>query len=118
MPTASPALAPRLAALQANSGPNTNGCQFFITTGPSDWLGEASSWAPEPLLRFLRAETFAWLPVHLTLLFRPSLCADNKHVVFGRVVDGMLTVRKLEAVQTGQNNRPKLPCVITQCGEM
>jgi peptidyl-prolyl isomerase H (cyclophilin H) len=38
--------------------------------------------------------------------------------VFGRVVDGMLTVRKLEAVQTGQNNRPKLPCVVTQCGEM
>lgn len=48
----------------------------------------------------------------------PFLCADNKHVVFGRVVDGMLTVRKLEAVQTGQNNRPKLPCVVTQCGEM
>jgi peptidyl-prolyl isomerase H (cyclophilin H) len=44
--------------------------------------------------------------------------ADNKHVVFGRVVDGMLAVRKLEAVQTGPNNKPKLPCVITQCGEM
>ncbi|KAI3426401.1 hypothetical protein D9Q98_008771 [Chlorella vulgaris] len=65
----------------ANSGPNTNGCQFFITVGAADWL-------------------------------------DNKHVVFGRVVDGMLAVRKLEAVQTGPNNKPKLPCVITQCGEM
>ncbi|KAI7835517.1 hypothetical protein COHA_010591 [Chlorella ohadii] len=32
---------------------------------------------------------------------------------------GLLSmVRKLEAVQTGPNNRPKLPCVITQCGEM
>ena len=44
---------------------------------------------------------------------------DNKHVVFGRVLtDSMLVVRKLEAVQTGQNNKPKLPCTITECGEM
>ena len=40
----------------ANSGPGSNGCQFFITCDACDWL-------------------------------------DNKHVVFGKVVDGMLTVR-------------------------
>ena len=33
---------------------------------------------------------------------------DGKHVVFGRVIDGMLTVRKIEAVPIGGNNRPKL----------
>ncbi|KAJ7188853.1 cyclophilin-like domain-containing protein [Mycena filopes] len=65
----------------ANSGPNTNGCQFFITTAKCDFL-------------------------------------DGKHVVFGRVVDGMLTLRKIENVQTGQNNRPKLVVKITECGEM
>jgi hypothetical protein len=66
----------------ANSGPNTNGCQFFITCAKTDWL-------------------------------------DGKHVVFGRVLgDGMLVMRKLEAVATGQNNRPRLPCTITECGEM
>ena len=66
----------------ANSGPGTNGCQFFITCAKTDWL-------------------------------------DDKHVVFGRVTgEGMLTVRKLEAVATGANNKPKLPCVITECGEM
>jgi peptidyl-prolyl isomerase H (cyclophilin H) len=66
----------------ANSGPNTNGCQFFITCAKADWL-------------------------------------DNKHVVFGRVLgESMLPIRKIEAVATGPNNKPKLPCVITQCGEM
>lgn len=56
-------------------------------------------------------------------VFNSSLHAewlDDKHVVFGRVLgDSMLVVRKLEAVQTaGTNNKPKLPCVITECGEM
>lgn len=65
----------------ANSGPNTNGCQFFITTAPADFL-------------------------------------DGKHTVFGRVVEGMLTVRKVENVPTGANNRPKLLVRIAECGEM
>ena len=40
-------------------------------------------------------------------------------MVFGRVLgDGMLVVRKLENVDTGPNNKPKVQCVITQCGEM
>ena len=66
----------------ANSGPNTNGCQFFITCAKTEWL-------------------------------------DDKHVVFGRVLgDGMLVVRKVENVATGGGNKPKLPCVISECGEM
>ncbi|KAH9051348.1 cyclophilin-like domain-containing protein [Lactarius deliciosus] len=65
----------------ANSGPNTNGCQFFVTTAPCDFL-------------------------------------DGKHVVFGKVIDGMLTLRKIENVPTGPNNRPKLAVKITECGEM
>jgi peptidyl-prolyl isomerase H (cyclophilin H) len=43
---------------------------------------------------------------------------DGKHVVFGRVIDGLLTVRKIEAVPVGTNNKPKLPVVIAECGEM
>uniref|UniRef100_A0A4W4GX97 Peptidyl-prolyl cis-trans isomerase n=1 Tax=Electrophorus electricus TaxID=8005 RepID=A0A4W4GX97_ELEEL len=65
----------------ANSGPGTNGCQFFITCTKCDWL-------------------------------------DGKHVVFGKVVDGLLVMRKIENVPTGPNNKPKLPIVIAQCGEM
>ena len=43
----------------ANSGPSTNGCQFFITCSKCDWL-------------------------------------DGKHVVFGKIIDGLLVMRKIE----------------------
>jgi len=65
----------------ANSGPNTNGCQFFITCIKCEWL-------------------------------------DNKHVVFGAVIDGMLTVRKIENVPCLGNSRPKMPVIVVQCGEL
>ena len=40
---------------------------------------------------------------------------DEKHVVFGKVIDGfgMLTLRKIENVATGPNNRPKLVEIFT-----
>eukprot|EP00727_Mastigamoeba_balamuthi_P013759 m51a1_g9005 putative peptidyl-prolyl cis-trans isomerase h (183) ;mRNA; r:118998-119771 len=65
----------------ANSGPNSNGCQFFITTVPCDWL-------------------------------------DGKHVVFGRVIDGMKVVHAIENVSVGPNNRPKIECKIIECGQL
>ena len=65
----------------ANSGPATNGCQFFITCAPCDWL-------------------------------------DGKHVVFGRVIEGLAIVKRLEAVATAAGDRPKLPCIIEECGQM
>ena len=34
------------------------------------------------------------------------------------VTDGLLVMRKIEDVPTGPNNKPKLPVVVTQCGEM
>ena len=66
----------------ANSGPNTNGCQFFITCAKTEWL-------------------------------------DGKHCVFGRVLgDSLLTLRKLENVQTGPGNKPRLIVSIKECGEL
>ena len=68
--------------MQANSGPNTNGCQFFFTLAKTDWL-------------------------------------DDKHVVFGRVLgESLLTLRKIENVATGPNNKPKMQVVVAECGEM
>jgi cyclophilin family peptidyl-prolyl cis-trans isomerase len=67
------------------SGPNTNGCQFFIITAPG---GTA----------------------HL----------NGKHVVFGKVVDGMDVVSKIENTRTVTNpeGKPVQDVAIAQCGEM
>jgi cyclophilin family peptidyl-prolyl cis-trans isomerase len=43
---------------------------------------------------------------------------DNKHVVFGEVVDGMEVVRAIENAKTGENDKPILDVVISDCGVM
>lgn len=54
----------------------------------------------------------------ITTVATPFL--DGKHVVFGKVVDGMDTLRKMENVKTGYRGKeiPNLDVVISQCGEM
>ncbi|ORC91978.1 cyclophilin [Trypanosoma theileri] len=42
----------------------------------------------------------------------------GRHVVFGKVVRGMNTVRALEHTETGANDKPVQPCVIDDCGVM
>lgn len=43
---------------------------------------------------------------------------DNQHVVFGRVVDGMLVLRKMENVPVGTNDKPRIPITIFNCGQL
>ena len=64
----------------ANSGPNTNGSQFFITTIKTPWL-------------------------------------DGKHVVFGRVIDGLDVVKKVEG-QGSRSGRPRSQIRIIDSGEL
>jgi len=52
----------------------------------------------------------------ITLKASPHL--DGKHVVFGQVVGGMEAVRKIAKVPVDMNDKPKIPVVIVDCGEV
>lgn len=41
---------------------------------------------------------------------------DNRHVVFGKIIRGMKTVRAIESTKTGANDRPVEDVIIVDCG--
>ena len=42
----------------------------------------------------------------------------GKHVVFGKVIRGFEVVKAIEKVETNEKDTPKIPIVITHCGEL
>ncbi|MBF0941941.1 peptidylprolyl isomerase [Abiotrophia sp.] len=87
----------------ANAGPNTNGSQFFIVTAsnvPSTMLGQMQELGfPEEIVAAYATEGGTpWL--------------DQRHTVFGHVVEGMDVVIAINNVVTGLQDKPVEPVVI------
>ena len=87
----------------ANAGPNTNGSQFFIVTAkqvPAQMLKQLKDggWPEEIVEEYAKVGGTPWL--------------DHRHTVFGRVVEGIDVVLKIEGVKRNAQDRPLEDVVI------
>jgi len=95
----------RGALSMANSGPNTNGSQFFVVQLPAgvinaDMVAASESKAVKDA--YLRLGGTPWL--------------DGKHTVFGQVYEGMAVVDAIASVKTGAGDKPVEPITILSIG--
>ncbi|WP_093062698.1 peptidylprolyl isomerase [Psychrobacillus sp. OK028] len=92
----------RGALSMANAGPNTNGSQFFIvqaTEPPATAQQMIDGGWPKEI-----AEAYAEMGG------TPHL--DQKHTVFGQVIEGLEIVDQMAAVETGANDKPVVDITI------
>ncbi|GHV28834.1 hypothetical protein FACS189481_0310 [Clostridia bacterium] len=89
----------RGALSMANAGPNTNGSQFFIVqaSSPAETDPDADDKVKE---------------AYKKLGGTPHL--DNKHTVFGQVIEGLDVVDKIAGVEVDADAKPVTPITITE----
>lgn len=90
----------RGALSMANSGPNTNGSQFFIVQARE---------VPANMLEQMRDLEDNGFPADITIAYAElggTPWLDFRHTVFGQVTDGMDVVDKIAAVETNND----VPC--------
>ncbi len=90
----------RGALSMANSGPNTNGSQFFIVQARE---------VPSNMLEQMRDLEDNGFPADITAAYAElggTPWLDFRHTVFGQVTDGMDVVDKIAAVETNND----VPC--------
>jgi len=80
----------------ANAGPNTNGSQFFIVSNqnmPKRMIKEmAGAGYPQEIVAEYKNGGTPWL--------------DNRHTVFGQVIEGMDVVREIARAKRDGNDKP------------
>lgn len=87
----------------ANAGPGTNGSQFFIVSAsqtPANMVGqlEAAGYPVEIVEAYKENGGTPWL--------------DNRHTVFGHVIEGMDVVDAIQSVKRGPQDKPVNDIVI------
>ncbi len=95
----------RGALSMANSGPDTNGSQFFIVQLPPEAMNsdmdaymEKAGYPAELQAAYKKAGGTPWL--------------DDKHTVFGQVYEGLSVVDAIAAVETDGSDKPVEPVII------
>ena len=99
----------RGALSMANSGPSTNGSQFFIVQA-----NEAPAQMIEQMEQMTAEQGF---PPEATESYKElggTPWLDFRHTVFGQVFEGMDVVDAIAAVKTGPNDKPVEPVTITE----
>ncbi len=94
----------RGALSMANSGPGTNGSQFFIVQAPTvtaDLLAQmkTAGFPAQVIEKYEENGGTPWL--------------DKQHTVFGHVIEGMDVVDKIALAKSNANNKPLEDIVIT-----